>query len=622
MKKIGPLKTGRFAVITAMINVMFAAGLVWPAAGMTPEEARAHLESAIAAMKAHVAGLGTNAPSSGVTGSGGGTGSGAMIGSGPMDPTPNDFPTNAPYLTIVLTRDTNSNAQAALTLHGTSATNYYQLISKPSLDVAEAPFWTPGQWVFNDSGTNQILFDPLLTGDSPAMFFRGVSGDTIVGIKTNQFAVEPNAATGYAGQPGLFKVSLNQALDRDLTVYYRACGSAINGVDYTNVPGTVTILAGQDSAFVPIEPVEDGHIDFEESVVLTLVGPTNGYLIDPDNATAVIRISEICTDSPFRPTVTGLNGPTGIDYHVCSNSLIVSYNYDLYGSLTPNFLRIYTNVVFTNGTYVTNTVATGWSGIGHLPDEVKLTTVKYSVNGFTNGDMYFSSTNGIGWLSADATRSNLAWCTLTNGAVTNALPVRGGLYVDETGLFSNNLIAVTSDSTGAFIYRGVWMIDAQGRPRLLAQILCSHLEGAITLPNDAARFGRLAGKIITGDELELKLYAIAPDGTVTGYNTQDFYPGGIGAEDFDIIQTNQDLYCRDQVAGAIFKLPASYLSQYAGDLLITAAGEFYNPASLFIVRLECDRLVATTRIGYLHSDCTSLGNFEHVTFAPINIPTQ
>ena len=52
MKKIGPLKTGPFGVITAMSIVTLAAGLVWPAAGMTPDEARAHLESAIAAMKA------------------------------------------------------------------------------------------------------------------------------------------------------------------------------------------------------------------------------------------------------------------------------------------------------------------------------------------------------------------------------------------------------------------------------------------------------------------------------------------------------------------------------------------------------------------------------------------
>jgi len=241
--------------------------------------------------------------------------------------------------------------------------------------------------------------------------------------------------------------------------------------------------------------------------------------------------------------------------------------------------------------------------------------------------MYLSRSNSVGQISADGTRSNLTWCMLTNSAVTNAEFLRGGLYVDDTGLFSNNLIVVTSDDTGASAYRGVWMVDAQGHPRLLAQILCSHLEGVVTLPNDVARFGRLAGKIITGDEQELKLYAIDPDGAVTSYYTPNFFPGsiafgpagGIGPEDFDIIRTNQDLYACDPDVGAIVKLPASFLAPYAGDLLITQAGEFNFAAALFIVRWECDNPVAT-RIGYKRPN-GDYGHFEHVTFAPINIPT-
>lgn len=51
------------------------------------------------------------------------------------------------------------------------------------------------------------------------------------------------------------------------------------------------------------------------------------------------------------------------------------------------------------------TVITNWSGVHGEPDEVKLVTVKTTGNGFTNGDVFFGSGTGIGWLSPHGTRS-------------------------------------------------------------------------------------------------------------------------------------------------------------------------------------------------------------------------
>lgn len=76
-------------------------------------------------------------------------------------------------------------------------------------------------------------------------------------------------------------------------------------------------------------------------------------------------------------------------------------------------------------------------------------------NGFTNGDTYFGNGTNIGWLSADGTRSNLNWCVLTNGVVTNAFIIRGSLHMDETGVWSNQLIAVTSSAFDDFNTKGI-----------------------------------------------------------------------------------------------------------------------------------------------------------------------
>jgi hypothetical protein len=116
-------------------------------------------------------------------------------------------------------------------------------------------------------------------------------------------------------------------------------------------------------------------------------------------------------------------------------------------------------------------------------------TAKLNSGGFTNGDAFFASVTGIGYLSADATRSNLNWCILTNQVVTNALHLRGSLYVDRTGTFSNQLIAVASNGRSELGHKGVWRVDSLGHPTLLANLDTPHLEGVVTLTNDAQRWG-------------------------------------------------------------------------------------------------------------------------------------
>jgi hypothetical protein len=274
------------------------------------------------------------------------------------------------------------------------------------------------------------------------------------------------------------------------------------------------------------------------------------------------------------------------------------------------------------------TVVTNWSGVSNVLDEVKLATVftggaLTNAAGFTNGDMFFSSSTGIGWVSADGTRSNLNWCILTNAVEQNALPLRGGLYVDRTGVFSNQLIAVTSPGGGVAGNKGVWRVNANGAPTLITNINTPHLEGVITLTNDVTKWGPWAGKIITGDEDASPspvIYTIDANGIVTTNNTTTLIAGGIYPKDFDIIPPNQDLYACDPGANTIVKLAASYLTNYVGDLLITDAGEVAAPAKLFIIHWDAvTSHFEIHRIRYYRTDGSN-GRFEHVTFAPIDIP--
>lgn len=141
------------------------------------------------------------------------------------------------------------------------------------------------------------------------------------------------------------------------------------------------------------------------------------------------------------------------------------------------------------------------------------------------------------------------------------------------------------------------------------------------LTNDVAKWGPLAGKIVTGDENENLIYTIAGNGFLTTINPTNFFPGGIRTEDFEIIPPNQDLYVCDATVGRLAKLTRDYLTNHIGDLMIVDAGEFGGGiGSLFIVRWDAPTTnFITSRIPFIYSDGAG-GKFEHVTFAPLNLP--
>jgi hypothetical protein len=140
------------------------------------------------------------------------------------------------------------------------------------------------------------------------------------------------------------------------------------------------------------------------------------------------------------------------------------------------------------------------------------------------------------------------------------------------------------------------------------------LEGCITLPNDSLKWGRWAGKILTGDENQGKIYVIGSDGS---FQTDIL---NINPEDFDLIPQNQSLYACDPDRNMILKLSATFDGFFTGALLITQEGEHGQGGKLFVVYRDAinDRFI-TRAIPYLLNGFS--GHLEHVTFAPLNLPS-
>ena len=436
-------------------------------------------------------------------------------------------------------------ASVPLLLHGVKTNYYYQLHDKT--DLSPQIKWRPGEIKRNDPGTNQLAFSPVAEGGP--VFFRAAEGFPVLHIFLRGDAIEPHGANeGQVGQFGIQFTDFNDVLPTNLTIHYSITGyvnsaSAENGQDYETISSSIVMPSNSIDTTIFIDPKEDSFLEFCEFVTITLI-QTNGYLVAPNGSSATLKICDFFETNLFSVVATNLDTPAGIGYHPVTNSLIVSVNSFTNSSI--NFIRIDTNGVISP-----------WSGANGLFQEKKLSIVPSTANGFNQGDIYFGTDNNgvIGWISANGTAWTNRWAVLTTNATGSESLLRGGLHFDRSGSFEGDLIAVTG---GTLATEGgeVWRINSSGESELHANITNTHLEGALTLTNSP-----FAGKILTGAESAVPplLYTIATNKVIEELDL------GIKPEDFDIIITNQNLYCVDQgkqssaVAPQIVKLSRSHL---------------------------------------------------------------
>jgi hypothetical protein len=292
--------------------------------------------------------------------------------------------------------------------------------------------------------------------------------------------------------------------------------------------------------------------------------------------------------TPVRLTAhRGFNTPVGIDHHQPTNKVVLSVNYptgqphnfelvDIFGNRQP------------------------FSNISGLTEEVKIATARddgggKSLGGFTPGELFTGTgvPGHIARISADGATIQNPWVTLPGE--TGLL--RGSLHIDRTGVFGGDLIVVTTEPTG-----NVWRVASGGVATKLAS-LGTHLEGVTTVPDNPAKYGPWAGKILAGAEQQNRIYTIDLSGNVA------FFLLGIDPEDFDLIPANENFFGVDFGAGTLWTAPAAEFADKIGDVLITQ--EF--PANLYHVRWTGAQFQVT-----LVAQATQ---WEHITFSTSPLDT-
>jgi subtilase family serine protease len=102
-------------------------------------------------------------------------------------------------------------------------------------------------------------------------------------------------ATEAGPTSGTFTVTRTGDTSLPLTVLYTVGGTATPGADYTALPGSVTIAAGDAAAVIPVVPVDDPILESNESVVVALT-PASTYVLGSGGAVVTIVSDDLPPD--------------------------------------------------------------------------------------------------------------------------------------------------------------------------------------------------------------------------------------------------------------------------------------------------------------------------------------
>jgi RHS repeat-associated protein len=412
------------------------------------------------------------------------------------------------------------------------------------------------------------------------------------GADPSQPGAPVNFTVGFAPTPYLVQgVKIYTDTNHNLSTWEEIDAVALHSP--TQVPVTVQ--------------VDDGHNNFDsQNFVLnvsdTTPGAIHGAKFNDLNANGV-RDGIAPGSGPtnpgsagtltFSPISTTFNQPIGIDYYEPTNSVVVSVNY--FGGQPRNF-----ETILTDGSHVP------FSNVSGFSDEVLIATVRSgNTGGFTVGDLFVG--NGIDGQIVK----------ITNGGNTVINPwvvlpgcchglFRGALWLDQTGVFGGDLIAVTDNGE-------VWRVNSAGVPTFLANVH-AFLEGVTTVPNDPVRYGPLAGKIAATweDGSRGGVYTVDPQG-----HTAFIDLGMNQLEDIRIIPPNQNFFGVNYGTSRILGVPSTQFTSVVGDLLLTQ--EFHGGGTTGLYRLFWDGTAIRVQPFDLGAGSPPVAQWEHVGFAPAAI---
>lgn len=295
------------------------------------------------------------------------------------------------------------------------------------------------------------------------------------------------------------------------------------------------LLANNKFAAAPVRSSNDWSNNTATPVVEPLPDkPEETETAAPQSNSSGIELTQL--NSAF-------NNHAGIDYHQRTRKIVVSAN-STQGQ--PNNFEL----VQADGAHAS------FSNLSGVTGDLKIATARddgfgISLGGFKPGEL-FTGTDAPGVvarIASDGATLQNPWATLSGetGLVT-------GLYVDRTGIYGGDVIAITTSG-------GIWRINSAGLATRIA-LLGTALTGVTTIPEDPEKYGPWSGKILAGAKDQDLIYAVETNGNVVSY-TLGFHPG-----DIRLIPAHENFYGVDPLTRKLWGAPADAFANMIGDILI------------------------------------------------------
>lgn len=233
--------------------------------------------------------------------------------------------------------------------------------------------------IANPAADNFVIYDNFRVVD-----LSGVAPLPVVTVVTN----DDTATESPAGDNGSFTITRDGPTAAPLTVTYRMTGTAANGVDYTSLPGSTTLAAGQSSTNITVTPINDTIGEATETVIMVLTGSTNYDLYT--NISAIVNL----LDDGDQPTAN-----------------FATFRRAAYELNTNSYGRF--DIVFTS-LYAAAPVTVNYTVGGTAVNGTHYTTIPTSVTvpaGETNASIYILPID-----NSDTVSNRTVVLTLTSGA--------------------------------------------------------------------------------------------------------------------------------------------------------------------------------------------------------------
>ncbi|HEX6623534.1 MAG TPA: hypothetical protein VF064_07460, partial [Pyrinomonadaceae bacterium] len=279
------------------------------------------------------------------------------------------------------------------------------------------------------------------------------------------------------------------------------------------------------------------------------------------------------------PLSTAFAGHVGIEHHQPLRKLVVSAN-------SPAGDPFNFESLDADGTH------RPFSNLAGLTGALRIATARdaglgTSLGGFQPGEL-FTGTGAAGVVARvapDGATVQNPWVTLAGE--TGQL---GGLYVDRTGVFGGDLLAVTTSG-------GVWRVNSAGVAARVAD-LATPLAGVTTVIDDATKYGPWAGKILVGAKEQELVYAVDAQGNSTSYQL------GLAPQDIRVIPAHENFYGVDPAGGKIWGAPDDAFAGIIGDILVAQG----SPGVL--------ARVLWNGTAFEVSEIAQVSKWEQITFSP------